>query len=242
MSDPTVGPRRWVGLTLLPPLLPKELADFDTVVAIDARRRWLLTSKKRPGDTLLIDPTLPDVTPRLPVWTINAPNGAGRTDDGWPAVRHGEEALVLGRAGWRSEKRAVMRDQWAELPAIFDRSGRQYSVDGRTVHVADRDGLGGEAVVPGDSASEVRIAVDRGRLFAYSAEGSVYRYAITANSTGPKLTLEATFTAGVPTNADRIWIDPAGRLVMRGQDRLAIGFIDGRVPAALRDVMLRVNR
>ena len=243
VSDPKVGPRRWLGLTLQPPLLPKELADFDTVVAIDARRRWLLKSDKRPGDTLLIDPTLPDPTPRLPVWTISAPGGSGRTATGWPAVRKDDDLFVLEREGWKKEK-AIELPRPTPATQPVDAGGPRIAFVGSSIQVTDNAGHQLVVQPPGSPfpSGDTQIAAAPGRLFVYTADGRVHRYAVTPSTSGPVVTFEKTFTAGVPANVEQIWIDPAGRLVMQAGTTMAIGFPDGRLPAALRDLMLRVDR
>jgi hypothetical protein len=63
---------------------------------------------------------------------------------------------------------------------------------------------------------------------------------IQATPNGPEpFKLEATFTKGVPTVTDpvRIWLDPAGRIVMIYEDRMAVLFPQGYIPPRIQDLM-----
>lgn len=52
------------------------------------------------GDvTLILDPTLPDPTPRLPVWVIRTAKEVGWTKQGWPVIRNGS-AYALQTSDW----------------------------------------------------------------------------------------------------------------------------------------------
>ncbi|HEX8322450.1 MAG TPA: hypothetical protein VF595_00930 [Tepidisphaeraceae bacterium] len=238
VADPTAGPRRWVGLTLQP-VVSKAFVDFDTVVSIDARRRWLLTSARQPGKTLLLDPTLPDPTPRLPVWTVAAHGGVGRTDIGWPAVKRDDRLFVLERGGWRVDKPHALRPP-TTMPFIDGPGGRQFEVRHNSIQSTNAAGRTVSTTLPADTPEGVHLAAVGERLFVYTSDGRVRRYAIGDN--GSVLTLEATFTQGVPTDATAVWIDPAGRLVMTTANALSIAFPEGRVPRTLADLMLRVER
>jgi hypothetical protein len=220
-ATPEDGPQRWVGGTLLP-LLPPPLRAYDRLLGVDARRRWLLADAARPDKTLLIDPGLPDVVPRLPVWTLSPGDAAGWTDADWPAVRHGNRLLVLQAHGW---------------------------VDGRPGDLRTTP-----ATRPADGTFTVTAA---GHVFAYDPAGQVRRYAAdttlppsatspsatSPSATSPSATLpampEAAFTNAIPRNAHRVWIDPAGRLVIVAPKAVAVAFPQGRVPTELRGLMLR---
>ena len=50
---------------------------------------------------MILDPTLPDLTPKLPVWLMAIDGGAtGWTAGGWPAIKRGG-AWALNATGWR---------------------------------------------------------------------------------------------------------------------------------------------
>jgi hypothetical protein len=89
VTDPVLGPCRLYG-DQIKPILPKEQIAFNELVGIDVQGRWLM---RRPGTdrpTLIIDPALPDPTPRLPIWTLDVKDGrAGWDKDNWPVVDKG---------------------------------------------------------------------------------------------------------------------------------------------------------
>src|SRR5439155_14483506 len=68
--------------------------------------RWLfrqIADRRSTDDsqTLLLDPTLPDPTPKLPVWLLNVPQGTvGWNRGDYPAEKSGD-AWVLFEHGWR---------------------------------------------------------------------------------------------------------------------------------------------
>jgi hypothetical protein len=98
-SDDTQGPQRLYG-NHLEPLLGKEEVAFRHVVGFDRRGRWLF---RKPGDdskTLILDPTLPDPTPKLPVWRMPVAKGlVGWNKENWPAVK-GSANLVKNLDAW----------------------------------------------------------------------------------------------------------------------------------------------
>jgi hypothetical protein len=97
---------------------------FSEPVGIDRRGRWIFRKPQRPGtlaatspvtapattstadvgDFLVIDPTIPDPTPRLPVWTYSTAETVGWDKDNWPAVKRGG-AWALVDDDWRPMKR-----------------------------------------------------------------------------------------------------------------------------------------
>ncbi|HEV8604926.1 MAG TPA: hypothetical protein VGQ99_06150 [Tepidisphaeraceae bacterium] len=129
ITDPVLGPQRLFG-GLLVPLLRKNEMQFSELVGIDARGRFIfrepskndrpiLTTQpattqptSRPAlpalvhlsdsPSLIIDPTLPDPIPRLPVWHIIVKQGSvGWTADDWPVMKAGG-AWALATKDWRS--------------------------------------------------------------------------------------------------------------------------------------------
>ena len=58
---------------------------------------------------------------------------------------------------------------------------------------------------------------------------------------GPEpFAIEATFTNKVPSveKPRRIWLDPAGRIVIADKSRLVVFFPQGFIPPRIRDLML----
>lgn len=124
------GPQRYVG-SAFDPLLKRSELGYSEPVGIDRRGRWVFrrlegadrtaagpatlpattstaaatTLKVDEGEFLVIDPTIPDPTPRLPVWTYSTAELVGWDQDNWPAVKR-TGAWALNEDGWRPMKRA----------------------------------------------------------------------------------------------------------------------------------------
>ncbi len=110
--DPA-GPKRFFGNALVPMLPAPAEHRFTDFVALAARHRWVFRDPST-GDTLVVDPTIADPTPRLPVWVIDVPGGAvGWDDKDDPVVRHGPLAGVGPPA-----------NVGAQAPAADDTAGR----------------------------------------------------------------------------------------------------------------------
>ena len=63
------------------------------------------TSTADDGKFLIIDPTIPDPTPRLPVWTYATAEVVGWDKDNWPAVKRGGAWALREEDDWRAMKR-----------------------------------------------------------------------------------------------------------------------------------------
>lgn len=83
------------------------------------------------------------------------------------------------------------------------------------------------------------IATRSGKLFLFNQAGRVLRMTPTPGAAQP-FKLDATFTRNVPNTAKptRIWLDPAGRIDIAYDTRLAILFPDGYVPRPISEKML----
>ena len=75
---------------------------------------------------------------------------------------------------------------------------------------------------------------DEGLLFLYNQPGRLLRIRPTPDEAEP-FALEATFTRNVPSadSIARLWVDPAGRLIMAHGNKLAIMFPKGYIPPAI---------
>jgi len=215
--DPVAGPQRWIGSKLFP-LVDPPLADYDDLVGIDASHRWIFRSSKRPGKTLVIDPALPDTTPRLPTWTIAGQDGCGWTNTDWPAVKHGERIFVLAEQGWRlpeKDERFV-----SDASAVAPPTSRPTTLPAGDVAAFDIDDL----------------------LLSVGPDNSVRRFRKSPASGTISAKPEAVFKDGLPTvSPKRVWVDPAKRLVFAG-NQLTVTFPLGRVPKGIGDLMLRSTR
>jgi hypothetical protein len=119
VTDEVNGPQRFLG-NHLEPLLRKDERVFRRVVGTDRRGRWLFRKEPSDGKTLVIDPTLPDATPRLPVWHYPVEGGTvGWTLEGWPVIKRGG-AWVLDRDGTRpmNESTEMMFNDLREMPSV----------------------------------------------------------------------------------------------------------------------------
>jgi hypothetical protein len=252
VTDPAHGARQFLGNHLRPLLEEEEYRQFDRVVGVDRRGRWLLTTTPPDGRTLLIDPTLPDPTPRLPVWAIEVPEGlAGWTEDDWPAVKHGG-AWALHEVGWRplDEATAPMPTEaedgddaiGGDAPLLVAGDGTTY-YDGRsTLRAVSADGEEVAWPLPEQAVGEGRphlLEAGEGRLFLFNQPGRVVR--IRRQTEGPQpFALEAIFTRDIPNTPrpQRIWLDPAGRIIIaHGGNRLAVLFPEGRIPREIALLM-----
>jgi hypothetical protein len=284
VSDPVQGPRRLYG-NHLEAMLPKTQAAFVHVVDQDRRGRWLFRKSAHGDETLLLDPTLPDPTPKLPVWQMNVAGGkVGWNREDYPAVNRGgrKHSWILHQSGWRpldeNKDRLITEPpatppppapeavattepstslattqattspaattQGFGPPILVDREGRKY-FDGReNLIVIDRDG--NEMIWPlppnatgGADVAVALLRIDDGKLFLFNAPGRVVRIKPTGRRDEPFI-VEAVFTRRIPTPdvLHRIWLDPAGRIVMAyDKTHLAVLFPTGRIP---RDIHILI--
>ncbi len=238
--DPTLGPQRWIGNKLYP-LAGSDFKSFDDFVGIDAQRRWIFKSTTQPGKTLILDTTLPDLEPRLPVWAIDAPDGAGWTSAGWPAVKREKNIFVLGERGWRM----LDKDEKFEStpPNVVPSSatsaaGDRFDVVGETITTKPKNGATTTLLVPpearGVGPDQLFWAADH--LFLFTGPGKLHRFAWREG----KLSFERTFEENLTTrDVKRVWLDPVGRLCIANDTGVWITFPTGRVPGAISQLMLQ---
>lgn len=94
---------------------------------------------------------------------------------------------------------------------------------------ASGDGVGGKVYL---------VRARDGVLFLFNQPGRVVRIRPTPDGEEP-FTVDATFTRNIPS-ADaitRVWLDPAGRIIMAYGNRLAIMFPGGYIPTAITRLM-----
>ncbi|HTL28941.1 MAG TPA: hypothetical protein VL282_06970 [Tepidisphaeraceae bacterium] len=275
--DMVQGPRRFLG-NHLEPLLRHSEQEFQSFFAIDRRGRWMFRKPSSAStDTLILDPTIPDPRPRLPVWVYELPKGkAGWSKDNWPAIDRGG-AWKLKEAGWEAMDESKGEQLITELPPepetsrpsqsvapggianvkattapattqatpplLVDKNGNQYFDGIVNLRVLQKDGKEITWPLPNAAAGEGKptlIAAGDERLFLFNAPGRVLRLHRTPASTQP-FELEATFTRNIPSseNINRIWLDPAGRIIIAYDGtNLAILFPAGRIPPEISKLML----
>jgi hypothetical protein len=93
----------------VPLIRPSETA-YTRVAAIDGRGRWLLRKSDAAGanstssddeSTLILDPTIPDPTPRLAIWMIDVASKTGWDKADWPALQKGTACWTIGDRDWQ---------------------------------------------------------------------------------------------------------------------------------------------
>jgi hypothetical protein len=243
--DHTLGPRRWVG-SRLQTLLAKPLRHYTQLIGIDAAGRWLLRDPAKPGRTLILDRSLPDITPRLPAWTVTSLDQTGWSANDMPMAVRNKQTFVLDENGWRRPKPEETLSTVVPPPAPA-RSG-----DG-TEYTIDREGI---RVTPSQTTTQATtrattrtfdlqsksatptILFAAGRLFVQTEPGKFLRFRPTPAGEQP-LVLEAAFDKQIPLEScKRIWLDPTGRIVFATDTSLTITFPDGHVPAGLANAVL----
>jgi hypothetical protein len=236
-----------------------------------------------PGATLIIDPTLPDPTPRLPVWVYTTAVTVGWDKDNWPVIKSGG-AWALEDDGWRplkSKDKMFTKPEEAPPPApaaaaqpaapgatsapattsaatspattqaedlgpalLQDPDGNRY-YDGRdALKVRTRAGkridwpLPPTATGGGLGGKIFLVRANDGLLFLFNQPGRVVRIRPTPDGEQP-FEVDATFTRNIPSSdaVARVWLDPAGRIIMAYEARLAIMFPAGYIPRAIGQLM-----
>jgi hypothetical protein len=237
------GPKRLMGNHTEALVKKSEAATFKRFVGIDAMSRWIFKTADADGPTLIIDPTVPDPTPRLPVWTIESRGAiAGWTDDGWPARRAGA-AFVLKDGGWATltgnldamihtslpakpandvttmPATTQATSQPAPTPLLVDADGNRYFDGLDALVVETKDGrrlswmLPPEAVGEGAINHEAVLLEAEDKLFLCNAAGKLSRLTRQFDQAEP-FKLDAVFSRNIPgDDLRRFWKDPAGRLV-----------------------------
>jgi hypothetical protein len=262
VTSPDVGPARFLPPNQLDPLLRQSERNFSRLIAIDSRGRWLLTddAAKR---TLILDPTVPDPTPRLAIWLIDTGNSAGWNKSDWPAIGRGTARWIIDDHDWEPMDEplqtvpprilqppmgAASAPEAAAAsgsPLLLDADGNRY-YDGRsTVTLVSPTGRRRVWPLPDRAAGSVDqpayLAGDRqGHLFLFNSIGRIARLRLTLADPQP-LVLESVFTDRVPDfhDIERIWCDPAGRIDVAYQgSRLALIFPTGQVPREIEDKIL----
>lgn len=258
------GPMRLLGNHLEPMLRKSERGQFRDVIGYDSRGRWLFRGANR--STLIVDPWLPDATPRLPVWRYPVENGAvGWTADNWPVVKSGG-AWVIDADGTRPlKKEEEMFSDIREMPETLlnrsspatapttnptapsigtDGAGGKY-FDGKTeLRRLDPDGRIIFWTLPDNAVgswANPKIFEADGKLFLFNEAGRVIRLRRAAPGSTEPFVIETIFTNNIPNAEDprRIWLDPAGRIVIATNgNQLTLLFPTGRIPPAIAQRML----
>jgi hypothetical protein len=244
-----IGPARYLPPDQFEPLLRPSERNYTHLFAIDGRGRWLLheDSSQR---TLILDPTVPDPTPRLAIWLIDTGNGAGWNKADWPVIQRGTAHWIVGDHDWQamdpSEPMLTDTAKPTEIsPLCTDPDGNRYyggqtnllllTPAGRKLNWLLPDQCAGSADVPPWLASD-----RQGHLFLFNSTGRIARLRPAPGDAQP-FALEAVFAEHVPDFqlVRRIWCDPAGRIdVAYEGSRMALIFPTGQVPPEIEDKIL----
>jgi hypothetical protein len=256
------GPRRWVGNGFVP-ILRKDEIGFSELLGIDRKGRWAMRKPGSESQTLILDPSLPDPVPRLPVWVYATGDAFGWDRQDWPTVRREGGDWSLRASGWKfldvgkNEKLlsepplATSRPTTVEStttqavdiepPLLVDESGSRYYDGVESLRVIDRNGK--ETVWPLPPSATGRgpatlLRARSGAFFLFNQPGRVLRIQATPGEAEP-FTIAATFTRKIPNMEKplRIWLDPAGRIAMVGNGKLVLLFPEGYIPPRIRDLM-----
>jgi len=267
------GPRLFYGNGFAT-LLRKDERKFARVIGMDQRGRWLFRQcgaldVDRP-QTLIVDPHLPDLTPRLPVWNLAIARNVGWDKDNWPVLENGG-AFALTEAGWRpldkDETFFTRPDQVppdpkattaptttaatrptsgpstssTEPPLLVAPDGVRYYGGLTDLRILHADGNETDWPLPAADTGAGPVHLIRasdGKLFLFNQPGRVLRLTPTPGAPEP-FKVDPPFTHDIPNVAapTRIWLDPAGRIDIEWENRLAILFPEGYIPTPISRLM-----
>jgi hypothetical protein len=264
VTTPDVGPARYLPPDQLQPLLRQSERSFSDLIAIDSRGRWLFQDPAT-HRMLLLDPTVPDPTPRLAIWLIDTGNGAGWNKADWPVIQRGTAHWIVNEQDWQPlDPSEEMRINFlyplvaatapttapATAPAngpllLIDADGSRYFGGQADLTIQTRAGKSREWLLPdlcaGSGDQTPWLVSDRqGHFFLFNSIGRIARLRATPGEAEP-FALEAVFGEHVPDFRDirRIWCDPAGRIAVVYEDsHMALIFPTGQVPPEIEDKIL----
>ena len=260
LNNDVRGPRLFFGNGLAT-LLRKDERPFSRVVGMDQRGRWLFRHPTGDSPTLVIDPHLPDPTPRLPAWNLNIAQVVGWDKDNWPVVQNGA-AYALNETDWRAigpdEKIYIhpgelppstmpatvpstlpTTDASDDVPLLITNKGDRYFGGLSDLTLVQADGKRLHWTLPdiaNGAGPATLILANSGKLFLFNQPGRVLRIARVADGSEP-FVVDATFTRNIPSaiHPTRIWLDPAGRIDIAWGNHLTLLFPDGYIPKAISE-------
>ena len=243
IQSPARGLLRWMG-NHMQTILSRDIArkEYTQLFAIDRSGRWVIQNQDG-TKTLIVDPNLPDTTPRLPVWTIDFSREAGWSPEGFPAIRS-DGAFTLDKSEWKALDAATFQDATDKtaIDAMAERDAAALRYSRGLVDLAKHDGESVElpAIAIGDGFFSGRAAafdLPENRVLLFNTPGRASLLQWSKDKTA--LSHIATFTRGIPSSTiRRIWQDPAGRVVIAfDKNKLAVVFVDGVIPPDIQNMM-----
>ena len=251
VADAASGAQLFFGQELFPLTKEKDFR-YRQLVGIDRQNRVLLApvdGKPYGSDLLLIDPTVADPTPLLPIWTITVEGGeAGWTNDDWPAVKR-KGAYTLKQLGWDATNgelasspppatRPATAGTLTQAPGQIQ--GSTVWLDDVALELHDASGKSIRQARLGDlPPGQLAAAISGQRLYLLHSQSRISRLLVTPGQEHP-FALEAVFTEDVPYVAglQRMWTDPAGRICIATADsRLIVIFPDRNIPPGMMDLI-----
>lgn len=126
-------------------------------------------------------------------------------------------------------------------PLLIDEAGTSYYDGLTTLEAVALDGRSTTWSLPPAAVGKgpaTLLKTPEGLLFLFNQPGRVLRIRPTPGEAEP-FTLEATFTRRIPSvnRPKRIWLDPAGRIVVVDARRVILFFPQGFIPPKIRDLM-----
>ncbi len=259
MSDPINGPRRFLG-NHFERLLPKDKISYTDWIGTDRRGRWVFRDK---SSTLILDPTVADVAPRLPAWNITVDGGsAGWDANDYPAVKRGG-AWSLVETGWKvmDESKRPLQNKRADVPPIpaptivastnpttnaatnpttmpslllTEKDGTQFFDGTSELLVRHPDGTLTHIPLPANATGQGPVTLIRADGHLFLFNDAGRAVRLTDNATHTEVIVDGAFTKGLPAEATRIWKDPANRIaIVSKENHLTILFPEGHIPVAL---------
>ncbi len=248
------GPLRWMGNHFQKLLRPGE-ASFGRFVGIGSRNRWVFKTADADGPTLILDPTLPDPTPRFPVWVVGMGSKvAGWNLQDWPTAQRGGTWTLM-EASWTAMKTEDVQTNFITAlsapkpaepaqPLLVTADGHRFADGLKTLTVETKEGktlnwpLPPGAIGEGVIAGKPVLIEAADRLFLFNSPGRVVRIKKQLDKPEP-FKLDGIFTRNIPGgDIQRIWLDPAGRIViLSGTTRLSICFPTGQIPTGLANII-----
>jgi len=245
VEDPARGLQRWMGNHVETIVPGKSLrVSYPRLVGVDSTGRWILSDADRTS-SLVLDPWLPDTTPRLPVWTIDfSAEGGWSTKDDAPAIRSGG-AFTLGAGEWLPLDKELFAD--VADAALKEKDLAKQAYEGGLMSLEIRDTqvavplpilATGQGFKPGQTAAfDVGKVAGKQRVLVFNQPGQVSL--VEWNHDRTALTHVANFSRGIPrTGIRRVWQDSSGRVIIAfDKNKLAVLFVDGVLPTGVQNMM-----